>query len=446
MTAASSASAARRSAKRCCSAGRRRSPGSSPIRRRWPTTVDWVAKHRAARRVPASATASAWDDARLAAMDLQYHDLRPEKSLAAPCRAGADRRRRRDRVGDDAAPARHARLLPRHAACSAGPTSIVAANWDSLVFDVGGDPLRRVPMMEPLRGTEAHVGSLIDGCDDRRRSPPAARAMSDEDNAMAEREQKKKQAPTKSDEVVEEVPATVRDRREDQGRARRSPRRDRRGPRGQRRGVRQELRPEGRRVGAESLVRPCHRQAVGSAHFPNPRDGRGDGQAVSDLWRVQPLATFHRATGMRDGHRNECRAAFVRSPCAVRQTRRRRSRRQAMAAGEPRAPQRLPAKRNADPAVKRRREMDYRRTYGITPTQFDEMSCAKAGGARSAATRRRRPRCTSTTTTSRATSAGCSASCCNRASASSATTRRSLRRRGGLPRAARRTRAGGPAR
>ena len=25
------------------------------------------------------------------------------------------------------------------------PSQIVAANWDSLVFDVGGDPLRRVP-------------------------------------------------------------------------------------------------------------------------------------------------------------------------------------------------------------------------------------------------------------------------------------------------------------
>jgi proteasome accessory factor A len=45
------------------------------------------------------------------------------------------------------------------------PDAIVAANWDSLVFDVGGDPLRRVPMMEPLRGTQAHVGSLIDACE-----------------------------------------------------------------------------------------------------------------------------------------------------------------------------------------------------------------------------------------------------------------------------------------
>src|SRR5207237_758584 len=42
--------------------------------------------------------------------------------------------------------------------------SIAAANWDSLVFDLGTDPLRRVPMMEPLRGTAAHVDSLLEGC------------------------------------------------------------------------------------------------------------------------------------------------------------------------------------------------------------------------------------------------------------------------------------------
>ena len=42
------------------------------------------------------------------------------------------------------------------------PNDIVAANWDSMVFDVGRDPLRRVPMMEPLRGTAAHVARLIE--------------------------------------------------------------------------------------------------------------------------------------------------------------------------------------------------------------------------------------------------------------------------------------------
>ena len=45
------------------------------------------------------------------------------------------------------------------------PDDIVAANWDSIVFDVGREPLRRVPMMEPLRGTAAHVARLIDESD-----------------------------------------------------------------------------------------------------------------------------------------------------------------------------------------------------------------------------------------------------------------------------------------
>ena len=38
----------------------------------------------------------------------------------------------------------------------------MAANWDSMVFDVGREPLRRVPMMEPMRGTAEHVARLID--------------------------------------------------------------------------------------------------------------------------------------------------------------------------------------------------------------------------------------------------------------------------------------------
>jgi hypothetical protein len=38
---------------------------------------------------------------------------------------------------------------------------IVAANWDSIVFDIGRDPLRRVPMMEPLRGTKVLTAELF---------------------------------------------------------------------------------------------------------------------------------------------------------------------------------------------------------------------------------------------------------------------------------------------
>jgi Pup amidohydrolase len=124
--------------------------------------LDWVAKHRLIDAYR-ERHGLRWDDARLAAMDLQYHDLRPERSLAA--RVGLER------IAGDAEvqravhePPADTRAYFRGRCLQRWPESIVAANWDSLVFDVGGDPLRRVPMMEPLRGTEAHVGSLIDGC------------------------------------------------------------------------------------------------------------------------------------------------------------------------------------------------------------------------------------------------------------------------------------------
>ena len=43
------------------------------------------------------------------------------------------------------------------------PDAVAAASWDSVIFDIPGhDSLQRVPTLEPLRGTRAHVGDLID--------------------------------------------------------------------------------------------------------------------------------------------------------------------------------------------------------------------------------------------------------------------------------------------
>jgi proteasome accessory factor A len=122
--------------------------------------VDWVAKHRLIDGYRQRHELR-WDDARLAAMDLQYHDLRPSKSLAA--RVDLERMATNEEVEQATfEPPPDTRAYFRGRCLQRWPESIVAANWDSLVFDVGGDPLRRVPMMEPLRGTKAHVGTLID--------------------------------------------------------------------------------------------------------------------------------------------------------------------------------------------------------------------------------------------------------------------------------------------
>jgi Pup amidohydrolase len=125
--------------------------------------LDWVAKHRLIDGYR-ERHGLAWDDARLAAMDLQYHDLRPERSLAG--RVGLERITTDDEVARAVSePPADTRAYFRGRCLARWPDEIVAANWDSMVFDVGGDPLRRVPMMEPLRGTEVHVGTLIDGCE-----------------------------------------------------------------------------------------------------------------------------------------------------------------------------------------------------------------------------------------------------------------------------------------
>ncbi len=121
--------------------------------------VDWAAKYRVIDGYRAKHDLR-WDDARLAAMDLQYHDLRPERGLAS--RVGLERLTTDEEVERAVTePPHDTRAYFRGVCLQRWAPQIVAANWDSMVFDVGGDPLRRVPMMDPTRGTEAHVGKLM---------------------------------------------------------------------------------------------------------------------------------------------------------------------------------------------------------------------------------------------------------------------------------------------
>ncbi len=122
--------------------------------------VDWVAKQRLvqgyAERHGAQPT-----DARLKALDLQYHDLRSERCLAL--RVGLDTLVDKASVHTAmTTPPSDTRAYFRGRCLAKWPEAVVAANWDSMVFDVGRDPLRRVPMMEPLRGTAESVQRLID--------------------------------------------------------------------------------------------------------------------------------------------------------------------------------------------------------------------------------------------------------------------------------------------
>jgi len=108
-----------------------------------------------------------WGDSKLSLLDLQYHDVRPDRSLYERLvRAGKVERLVQEAAVTTAMtePPASTRAYFRGRCLSRWPDSVVAANWDSLILDVGTDPLRRIPMMEPLRGTRAHVEPLFEEC------------------------------------------------------------------------------------------------------------------------------------------------------------------------------------------------------------------------------------------------------------------------------------------
>ena len=122
--------------------------------------LDWVAKYRLFEGYRERHDLE-WSNDRLAAMDLQYHDLRPGSSLAR--RVGLERLTTDDEVVHAVSePPPDTRAYFRGRCLARFADEIVAANWDSMVFDVGDTSLQRVPMLEPGRGTRSTVGPIID--------------------------------------------------------------------------------------------------------------------------------------------------------------------------------------------------------------------------------------------------------------------------------------------
>src|SRR3954452_13007645 len=108
-----------------------------------------------------------WDAHKLMLVDLQYSDVRQEKGLYNRLVA----RGRMERIVTDAEvdravtePPTDTRAYFRGRCLAKFADDVAAASWDSVIFDVGRDSLQRVPMLEPLRGTQAHVEDLLARC------------------------------------------------------------------------------------------------------------------------------------------------------------------------------------------------------------------------------------------------------------------------------------------
>jgi proteasome accessory factor A len=130
--------------------------------------LDWVAKLRLLEGYR-ERDGLAWSDAKLRAIDLQYHDVRRDRGLYHRlAQAGKVERITTDEEVQRAImePPDDTRAFFRGRCIAKYPDAIAAASWDSLILDTGRDALQRIPMREPLRGTRAHVEELLDACED----------------------------------------------------------------------------------------------------------------------------------------------------------------------------------------------------------------------------------------------------------------------------------------
>ena len=132
--------------------------------------LDWVAK-KAMIEAFLERKSLDWESPQAQMLDLQFHDVRPEKGLAYLLeRQGKLRRLVSDAeiVRAITEPPEDTRAYFRGQCLKRYGDAVFGVNWDSISFGIGDEPIKRLLMAEPLRGSKVHVEDLF------ARSPTAA--------------------------------------------------------------------------------------------------------------------------------------------------------------------------------------------------------------------------------------------------------------------------------
>jgi proteasome accessory factor A len=126
--------------------------------------IDWVMKKSLIEQFM-DRKSIGWDAPQVHMLDLQYHDLRPEKGLYYIL----ERQGRAERIVTDEEisaailkPPDDTRAFFRGECLKRYGAAVFGVNWDSISFGVGDDPINRILMVEPLKGTRTHVSDLLD--------------------------------------------------------------------------------------------------------------------------------------------------------------------------------------------------------------------------------------------------------------------------------------------
>ncbi len=129
--------------------------------------LDWVAKRQLIESYM-DRKGCGWNDPRVQLLDLQYHDVRPQKGLYYTL----ERSNMIDRLVSDTEIERAEHLPPtgtrayfRGSCLKKFAKSVYGCSWTSVLFDVGNTTIKKIPLMDPQRGTEALTRELLEASD-----------------------------------------------------------------------------------------------------------------------------------------------------------------------------------------------------------------------------------------------------------------------------------------
>jgi proteasome accessory factor PafA2 len=127
------------------------------------TKLDWVAKKMLVEGFMERKGLD-WESPQVQMLDLQYHDSRPDKGLYYML----ERQNKIERIVSDAeinaavhTPPSDTRAYFRGECLRRYPGEVFGVNWDSISFGFGDEPIRRIMMSEPLKGTKVYVEELL---------------------------------------------------------------------------------------------------------------------------------------------------------------------------------------------------------------------------------------------------------------------------------------------
>ncbi len=105
-----------------------------------------------------------WEAPQVQMMDLQFHDIRPDKGLYHVL----ERKGQVERIVDDeeitaaiTTPPHDTRAYFRGECLKRYADQVFGVNWDSISFGIDDEPIKRILMAEPLKGSRAHVEDLL---------------------------------------------------------------------------------------------------------------------------------------------------------------------------------------------------------------------------------------------------------------------------------------------